>query len=84
MLRAGRRQGELRQIGTHAKLPGVACRNRGGGCSTALTGTSSCTQVCDALEDVLEEGGCIVDHHGCDLFPERCVASACCSRFMCA
>ena len=28
-------------------------------------------QVCDALEDIMEEGGCIVDHHGCDLFPER-------------
>jgi adenylate kinase len=28
-------------------------------------------KVCDALEDVLEEGGVIVDHHGCDFFPER-------------
>ena len=28
-------------------------------------------QVCDALEDILEAGGCVVDHHGCDLFPER-------------
>ncbi len=29
-------------------------------------------QVCDALEDMLAEGGCIVDYHGCDFFPERC------------
>jgi adenylate kinase len=28
-------------------------------------------QVCDALEDDLTTGGCIVDHHGCDFFPER-------------
>ena len=25
----------------------------------------------DALEEVVEAGGCIVDHHGSDLFPER-------------
>jgi adenylate kinase len=28
-------------------------------------------QVCDALEDQMEEGGVIVDYHGCDFFPER-------------
>eukprot|EP00891_Asterochloris_glomerata_P003006 jgi/Astpho2/3006/Aster-03315 len=28
-------------------------------------------KVCDALEEPLEAGGCIVDHHGCDFFPER-------------
>ena len=28
-------------------------------------------QVCDELEDVVCRGGCIVDHHGCDYFPER-------------
>lgn len=28
-------------------------------------------QVCDALEDKMEEGGVIVDYHGCDFFPER-------------
>ncbi|GAX81278.1 hypothetical protein CEUSTIGMA_g8710.t1 [Chlamydomonas eustigma] len=28
-------------------------------------------KVCDALEELVEEGGCIVDHHGCDMFPER-------------
>ncbi|KAM7496699.1 hypothetical protein LguiA_021113 [Lonicera macranthoides] len=27
--------------------------------------------VCDELEDMMEEGGNIVDHHGCDFFPER-------------
>ncbi|GER51096.1 adenylate kinase isoenzyme 6 homolog [Striga asiatica] len=27
--------------------------------------------VCDELEDLMEEGGNIVDHHGCDFFPER-------------
>ncbi|XP_057442526.1 adenylate kinase isoenzyme 6 homolog isoform X2 [Lotus japonicus] len=27
--------------------------------------------VCDELEDVIEEGGNIVDYHGCDFFPER-------------
>ena len=28
-------------------------------------------QVCDELEDLMEEGGNIVDYHGCDFFPER-------------
>ncbi|KAI8109999.1 hypothetical protein M9434_001275 [Picochlorum sp. BPE23] len=28
-------------------------------------------KVCDALEDQMEEGGVIVDYHGCDFFPER-------------
>lgn len=28
-------------------------------------------KVCDALEDELSQGGCIVDYHGCDFFPER-------------
>ena len=27
--------------------------------------------VCDALEPVLAAGGAVVDHHGCDWFPER-------------
>ncbi|WCJ41069.1 hypothetical protein M5689_021957 [Euphorbia peplus] len=27
--------------------------------------------VCDELEDIMEQGGNIVDHHGCDFFPER-------------
>ncbi|KAJ9546104.1 hypothetical protein OSB04_025811 [Centaurea solstitialis] len=27
--------------------------------------------VCDELEEIMEEGGNIVDHHGCDFFPER-------------
>lgn len=27
--------------------------------------------VCDELEDIMEEGGNIVDYHGCDFFPER-------------
>ncbi|XP_071709336.1 adenylate kinase isoenzyme 6 homolog [Rutidosis leptorrhynchoides] len=27
--------------------------------------------VCDELEDIMEGGGNIVDHHGCDFFPER-------------
>ncbi|KAL8496744.1 hypothetical protein ACS0TY_020425 [Phlomoides rotata] len=27
--------------------------------------------VCDELEDLMEEGGNIVDHHSCDFFPER-------------
>ncbi|KVI07462.1 hypothetical protein Ccrd_014163 [Cynara cardunculus var. scolymus] len=27
--------------------------------------------VCDELEEMMEEGGNIVDHHGCDFFPER-------------
>ncbi|XP_010270317.1 PREDICTED: adenylate kinase isoenzyme 6 homolog [Nelumbo nucifera] len=26
--------------------------------------------VCDELEDLVEEGGNIVDYHGCDFFPE--------------
>ncbi|PHT53706.1 hypothetical protein CQW23_08168 [Capsicum baccatum] len=29
-------------------------------------------KVCDELEDMMEAGGNIVDHHGCDFFPERC------------
>lgn len=28
-------------------------------------------QVCDELEDVMVEGGNIVDYHGCDFFPQR-------------
>lgn len=32
---------------------------------------ANCWQVCDELEDVMEQGGNIVDHHGCDFFPER-------------
>lgn len=28
-------------------------------------------KVCDALEDLMTEGGCLVDYHGCDFFPER-------------
>uniref|UniRef100_A0A3P9H9I6 Adenylate kinase isoenzyme 6 n=2 Tax=Oryzias latipes TaxID=8090 RepID=A0A3P9H9I6_ORYLA len=28
-------------------------------------------RVVDELEDKMEEGGVIVDYHGCDLFPER-------------
>lgn len=27
--------------------------------------------VCDELEDMMEDGGNIVDYHGCDFFPER-------------
>ncbi|KAF9587118.1 hypothetical protein IFM89_039661 [Coptis chinensis] len=27
--------------------------------------------VCDELEDMMEEGGNIVDYHGCDFFPQR-------------
>ncbi|XP_021773812.1 adenylate kinase isoenzyme 6 homolog [Chenopodium quinoa] len=27
--------------------------------------------VCDELEDMMEEGGVIVDYHGCEFFPER-------------
>ncbi|KAI3997351.1 hypothetical protein MKX01_003154 [Papaver californicum] len=27
--------------------------------------------VCDELEDIMEQGGNIVDYHGCDFFPER-------------
>lgn len=35
-----------------------------------LTGSMLC-QVVDALEEVLEEGGVLVDYHSCDFFPER-------------
>merc|ERR1711977_818725 len=28
-------------------------------------------KVCDFLEDRMTEGGNIVDHHGCEIFPER-------------
>lgn len=28
-------------------------------------------QVVDELDESMEEGGVIVDYHGCDLFPER-------------
>mmetsp|Transcript_17321 Transcript_17321/g.48255 ORF Transcript_17321/g.48255 Transcript_17321/m.48255 type:complete len:172 (-) Transcript_17321:124-639(-) len=28
-------------------------------------------KVCDAMEDTMVRGGCIVDHHTCDFFPER-------------
>jgi adenylate kinase len=32
---------------------------------------SAAPQVVDALEDALSAGGCIVDYHSCDFFPER-------------
>ncbi|XP_055831990.1 adenylate kinase isoenzyme 6 homolog [Solanum dulcamara] len=28
--------------------------------------------VCHALENLMKEGGNIIDHHACDFFPERC------------
>jgi adenylate kinase len=28
-------------------------------------------QLLDALEEEAEAGGCIIDWHACDLFPER-------------
>eukprot|EP00882_Tetradesmus_deserticola_P024467 GHRQ01026739.1.p1 GENE.GHRQ01026739.1~~GHRQ01026739.1.p1 ORF type:complete len:125 (+),score=39.16 GHRQ01026739.1:200-574(+) len=28
-------------------------------------------KVVDALEDVVSAGGCLVDYHSCDFFPER-------------
>ncbi|KAI9356013.1 AAA domain-containing protein [Zopfochytrium polystomum] len=28
-------------------------------------------KVCDELEPLMQEGGKVVDHHGCDFFPER-------------
>ena len=28
-------------------------------------------KVCDELEDIMTGGNNIVDHHGCDFFPER-------------
>ena len=28
-------------------------------------------QLCDALEELMEAGGVVVDYHGADLFPER-------------
>mmetsp|Transcript_45209 Transcript_45209/g.143921 ORF Transcript_45209/g.143921 Transcript_45209/m.143921 type:complete len:170 (+) Transcript_45209:118-627(+) len=28
-------------------------------------------KVCDELEDIMAEGGKVVDHHSCDFFPER-------------
>jgi adenylate kinase len=45
-------------------------------CSVALETVMLCSvkvsrQVCDALEEPLAAGGCIVDHHSCDFFPER-------------
>lgn len=35
-----------------------------------------CPQVCDALEDMMGEGGVLVDYHGCDFFPERSVGDS--------
>ena len=31
----------------------------------------ACHQVCDALEEIVCHGGCLVDYHSCDFFPER-------------
>lgn len=28
-------------------------------------------KLLDAMEEIMGEGGCIVDHHTCDFFPER-------------
>jgi adenylate kinase len=30
-------------------------------------------QLLDAMEDEVAQGGCIIDWHACDLFPERWV-----------
>ena len=30
-----------------------------------------CVQVIDELEEVMGEGGNVVEYHGCDFFPER-------------
>ena len=40
-------------------------------CSMHLILMCRILKVCDELEDVMEEGGNIVDYHGCDFFPER-------------
>jgi adenylate kinase len=31
----------------------------------------SICQICDEMEPILSNGGCIVDFHTCDFFPER-------------
>jgi len=33
--------------------------------------TRPAAQVCDYLEDLMVEGGLVVDHHSCDFFPKR-------------
>jgi len=35
-------------------------------------------KVVDELEDIMSEGGNIVDYHGCDFFPERYESTAAC------
>ena len=32
---------------------------------------SFCSQIIDELDPVVEEGGKIIEYHGCDFFPER-------------
>jgi hypothetical protein len=41
-------------------------------CCAAAAAAAVLTQVVDALEDVVSAGGCLVDYHSCDFFPERC------------
>lgn len=41
-----------------------------------LHAAAMCLQVVDALEDVMTAGGCLVDYHSCDFFPERRVFNA--------
>lgn len=36
-----------------------------------VRGVVQLVQVIDELEDVMSEGGNIVEYHGCDFFPER-------------
>lgn len=36
-------------------------------------GSDFALQVVDAVMDKLEGGGCIVDWHACDMFPERLI-----------
>lgn len=69
------------KVNKGASGPGltVSCwfRRRNGAAQEAPLLVPFCphhVQVCDALEELMTEGGNVVDHHGCDFFPERCAA----------
>ena len=57
--------GQLRAAGGGHAVP-CSCDHTLHACTTPPL-----CQVCDALEDAMAEGGCLVDYHGCDFFPER-------------
>jgi len=61
----------MRQV---PRAPTVCSRSAADGCRRWLSLKCGPAQVVDAMEEVMSEGGNVVDYHSCDFFPERSVA----------